>query len=244
MNNYCIIIPTYNCGEIIISVVDKLVKYGYPIVIVNDGSNKKTKEIIDELAIKNLNVIAIHRDKNGGKGAAVKDGIRWAKENGYTHALQIDSDGQHNTDDLPQFIEASQKNSDALILGVPIFSDDAPLSRTIGRKISIFWVMLETLSTAIKDPLFGFRVYPVNPTYDLIENSNIGNYMEFDPEIAVKLYWKGLPVINVESRVIYNDEIPSHFDVIKDNIRISKTHSKLFLGMLARIFPLIIRKFR
>ncbi len=242
MSRYCIVIPAYNCGEIIISVIEKIVSFGHSIVIVNDGSNSETTQVIRDIDEKYSEVSVVHRHQNGGKGAAVKDGIRWAKENKFTHALQVDSDGQHNLDDLPLFIETSQNNEDALILGVPVFSEEAPLGRKIGRQISVFWVMVETLSTAIHDPLFGYRVYPVAPTFDLIDKKYIGEYMDFDPEIAVKLYWEGLSVVNIKSKVTYDDSIPSHFNMLKDNVRISFMHSRLFAGMFLRVLPLLLRK--
>ncbi len=244
MNRYCIVIPAYNCGEIIISVIDKIVPLGYPVVIVNDGSNELTTSVLKDIDAKQSDVTVVHREINGGKGAAVKDGIRWAHTNGFSHALQVDSDGQHNLDDIPKFIETSQKSENSMILGAPVFSEEAPLGRKIGRKISVFWVHLETLSTAIQDPLFGFRVYPVEPAFQLIEKRYIGNFMEFDPEIAVKLYWKGLSVINIPSKVTYDDSIPSHFNMLKDNLRISFMHSRLFSEMLFRIAPLLWRKLK
>jgi hypothetical protein len=170
----------------------------------------------------------------------VKAGLLQIYERGYSHALQIDADGQHDTWDIPRFLAEAEAYPRALVLGKPVFGEDAPVSRRLGRKISQFWVWVETLSLAIGDPLFGFRVYPVSTVVAFIQQKCLGSRMDFDPEIAVRLYWAGIPIRNVETTVIYPPHGNSHFQLVRDNVLLSWLHTRLVFGMLCRV-PSLLR---
>src|SRR6185503_11151993 len=109
-------------------------------------------------------------------------------------------DGQHNIEDVPRFLAIARANPDALILGAPVFDDSAPAARQVGRKITVFWVNVETGGPVIADPMCGFRVYPLR---DVLAITVPSDMMDFDPEVAVRLVWRGLPVINVPTKVRY-----------------------------------------
>jgi glycosyltransferase involved in cell wall biosynthesis len=185
-------------------------------------------------------VQVLHHPQNGGKGEAVKTGLRRADELGYSHVLQIDADGQHETRDIPRFLAEAEASPEALVLGKPAFGGDAPMSRRVGRKISQFLVWVNTLSLAISDPLTGFRVYPVHTVAALMQKQVLGSRMDFDPEIAVRLYWRGVPIRNVVTAVVYPQDGSSHFRVVRDNVRLSWLYTRLFFGMLCRV-PALLR---
>ena len=126
--------------------------------------------------------------------------------------------------------------------GVPLFDESIPRSRLYGRYITKFWVAVETLSLNIPDAMCGFRVYPLKPCMRLIDERKLGNRMEFDIEIAVRLYWRDVEVVSVPTRVTYPESGVSHFKLGRDNWLISKTHAKLFFGMLLRLPLLLSRK--
>ena len=236
----CLLIPIYNNKDTIATVVDEVLDFGLPIIVVNDGSDEATRVALERMDGRRPEVTVHHLPKNGGKGFAVKQGLRLANERGFTHALQIDADGQHCSADIPRFLEACRECPEALILGKPIFGDDVPKARLHGRKLSQAFVWLETLSLDIADPLFGFRVYPVASSMALLDSfSMIGNRMDFDPEIAVKLYWRGVPIRNLASVVSYPEGGLSSFRMVADNIRITLMHTRLTLGMLPRV-PLLL----
>jgi len=237
----CILLPTFNNVDTIEGLVAALKPLDYPIVIVNDGSGETMNAVLQRIESQG-GIALIHRPGNGGKGAAVTDGIRWAKNNGFTHVLQMDADHQHCVADVPRFVKAATQHPRSLILGKPIFPPNTPRARLNGRKISIVWVWIETLSAEIKDPLFGYRVYPVNETDRTLKWPFIGKRMEFDPEIAVRLVWRGVPVVNLETEVTYHDGGISHFHYFYDNVRISWMHTRLFIGMLLRIGILLARR--
>jgi hypothetical protein len=183
----------------------------------------------------------IKRLENGGKGMAVLDGFNAAIDLGFTHAIQIDADGQHDVYDIPRFLEASRLNPNTLILGQPIFDSSAPKSRRYARQFTNLWIWINTLSFAIADGLCGFRLYPLNAVQQLINTTHITNRMDFDIDILVRLYWQGVDVINQTTAVKYPDDGVSHFDLWRDNVRISKIHATLFFGMLIRI-PQLLRR--
>jgi len=237
----CVIIPVYNHGDALAATLENVSSYGLHTFIVDDGSNEETREILNGLKSR-FDIELITMPENQGKGAAVQEGFRRAWEKGYTHAVQVDADGQHDLGDLGVMLDEAWKNPNALISGVPQFDGSAPASRRYGRLITTFWVSIETLSMSIRDAMCGFRIYPLKQTIRLIDDYNIGPRMEFDIEIAVRLYWRAVPFVAVPTRVIYPDDGTSHFRVLKDNWRISRMHTILFFGMLLRLPMLLARK--
>lgn len=223
-----VVIPTYNHYKELPSMIEKIKHHGIDIVIVDDGSDEFTKKNLVNITA-NFSVSLLTLEKNGGKGSAVKAGIRHAHRNGYSHCIQVDADGQHDINDFPRILNLAEKNPEHLILGNPVFDlSTSPRSRILGRKISNFWIALETMSLDIKDGLCGYRCYPVATTTDIIDQVKTGDRMDFDPEILIRLKWHGIKVINFDTKVNYNNKEPSNFDVVGDNIKISFLFMKLF----------------
>lgn len=235
--NAVVIIPVYNHEHAIGAVVDQVRAHGLPVLLVDDGSKPSCATALDGL-VKEPEVRLFRRTQNGGKGAAVMSGLEEAHRLGFTHAVQIDADGQHDLVDLPKFLAQATANPDALITGQPMYDASVPKGRLYGRYLTHIWVWINTLSLAIKDSMCGFRVYPLARTLAAIVPS-IGKRMDFDPEIAVRLVWAGTKVINLPTHVTYPTDGVSHFDVLWDNVRISGMHTRLFFGMLVRL-PLIL----
>ena len=228
----CVLIPTYDNPATIDRVVRAVQAKHRHVVVVDDGSGPDAAARIDALASEG--VIALHRRAhNGGKGAAVKDGLRAALALGYTHALQVDADGQHALEDIPRFLEAAREDPRCMVLGQPRFDASIPAARLYGRRISIFWAAIESLGR-VGDPLCGFRVYPIEQA--LAANTR-GDRMDFDPEIIVRMVWAGVPVVKLETSVRYiaaSDGGVSHFQGFRDNVRISLAHTRLVIELIAR----------
>ena len=178
---------------------------------------------------------------NQGKGAAVCLGFQEAVKQGFSHALQVDADGQHDLSDVPAFLQLSQQTPDSVISASRAYEDMSP-SRAKGRKLTDYWVHVHTISTDIKDSMCGFRLYPLEKTLFVINKYSIPSRMDFDTEILVRLYWEGVEVEHIPSKVTYSDEAVSHFHIIKDNVRITLMHTRLFFGMLKRFIPLLRRR--
>ena len=239
----CAVVPVYNHGRPLQRTVDRLAEHALPILIVDDGSDEETKRALSAAAERpGVEVLTLPR--NGGKGCAVKAGLRAAWERGYSHAIQVDADGQHDIDDLPKLLAAAREEPAAVVCGDPQFDASVPASRLYGRKITQFWVYLETWSRSMPDTMCGFRVYPLASCNALLDSVRLGDRMDFDIEILVRLYWRGVPLVKVPTVVIYPEDGTSNFRLLGDNWLISKLHTKLFFGMLVRTPQLLGRRFR
>ncbi|KJY81968.1 acyltransferase [Vibrio galatheae] len=243
MENYqaCFLIPCYNHGSTIAAVVSSLKPFALPFIVVDDGSNSETKQALKVVADLD-DVTLVTLAENAGKGGAVMAGIRQANQLGYSHVIQIDADGQHDIEALPNLLARSEQNREHLISGQPIYDESVPKSRLYGRYATHIWVWIETLSFAIKDSMCGFRAYPVAKTVSVIDKYSIGTRMDFDIEILVRMYWEGVEIDFIDTRVIYPEGGISHFDALWDNVKISWMHTKLFFGMIPRIPLLLARK--
>ena len=239
--NPCLLIPIYNHWRSIRVTVEHLSAYGIPIFIVDDGSDQTTQAELAALAVDFPLVRLVRLPQNGGKGAAVMRGMREAYRAGFSHALQIDADGQHDTNDVPRFLGEGEANPQALICGNPVYDASVPKGRLYGRYLTHFWVGVETLSLSITDSMCGFRLYPLAATVALIDRVRIPTRMDFDIEILVRLAWEGCEFRSLDTRVTYPEGGLSHFDMLRDNLRISTMHARLTCGMLLR-FPLLVSR--
>ncbi len=234
-SNPCLLIPNYNHGREIVAVVESLAEHGLPCLVVDDGSAVSTRDALESLTQRHSFLDVHYRERNGGRGAALKSGYRLAAARGYTHAIQLDADGQHCAADVPQFVEAITRNPGALVLGAPVFDESAPKARLYGRQLSRVTVWVATLSFAVEDPLCGFRGIPLRPTLDVLDTERTGNRMEFDPEIVIQLVQRGTPVVNLPTQVVYNEGGLSHFDMLGDNARLIGVYLKALYAMPMRL---------
>jgi glycosyltransferase involved in cell wall biosynthesis len=242
---YGFVVPVYNHGDALEGVVKNLVQYDFPIIVVDDGNDEHNKAAIAKVAENYSQVVLVTREKNGGKGKALSDGVRKAEEIGLTHILQIDSDGQHDAERIKHFLEVSEKNPEAIICGYPEYDESAPKHRVNGRAIANGWIHFVTLSNEIKDAMIGFRIYPVAPYIKLLNSPEVvDSRMGYDIEVLVRLFWRNVPVISESVKVTYPVDGVSNFRVVRDNIRISLTYTRLCLGMIVRLPVLIYRKIR
>ncbi len=243
--NLCVIIPVYNHEQALPQLLDNLKRQGLPCILVNDGSSPACGKVLADCVQHAPDWLTlIERPDNGGKGAAVIDGFQYALAHGYSHAIQIDADGQHRVDDMVTFIEQARQHPQAMILGKPIYHGDAPWSRVYGRRFTNLWIWINTLSFAIADGMCGFRLYPLAEVETLLQRGELAAGMAFDIDIAVRLYWQGVEAINLPTVVSYPLDGVSHFKLLRDNGLISLVHARLFFGMLIRIPRLLSRHWR
>lgn len=242
----CIVVPVYRHVAPFGDYLQKLLPYSLPIIVVDDGNCPKDAQSLEEFisaVVQSADVTLLRHGQNLGKGAAVLSAMSEAKRRGYTHALQIDADGQHCADDIEVFARACRANPQSLILGSPRFDSSAPKSRVWGRKLTNLMVILESWSLSVSDGLFGFRIYPVNEVCDLCSQHKLSPRMGFDVEILIRLLWRGLSVVNIESQVQYPKGGFSNFRYVHDNLKFILLHTRLLLcglvlGPLGRIYAL------
>ncbi len=231
----CVLVPHYNHHRQIRPVISSLGQVGLPVVVIDDGSTPDSFEALRE-TVAGLPWVSLHREpQNRGKGAAVLCGLRIAAGRGYSHAVQIDADGQHRVADIAALLAAARERPEALVSGLPIYDGTVPRARLHGRKISLFWTRLETWSMDIDDPMCGFRVYPIASVIALTDGTRPGPGMEFDIEILVRAHWADIPLRFVPTAVTYPAGGLSHFRMGRDNVRIAAMHTRLFFGMVRRI---------
>jgi glycosyltransferase involved in cell wall biosynthesis len=244
-STHLVLIPSYNPGAKLLETAGAARAQWAPVWVVDDGSTDGSAAALEPLAAADESLRVLRREPNGGKGAAVLHGARAARAAGFTHALVMDADGQHPAAYIERFMAASQAQPTALILGDPVFDVSAPRLRVRGRRVSNWWANVETLWHGIHDSLFGFRVYPLDPLVQTMERHRWMRRFDFDAEIAVRLVWRGLPVINLSAPVRYfrpEEGGVSHFNYWRDNVLLSWMHMRLFGGFLVRLPRLALRR--
>lgn len=243
---HLVLIPSYNTGARLIDTVMAARQHWRPVWVVIDGSTDRSDELLAKSIQEDAGVRLLRRAENGGKGAAVLDGLRAAETEGFTHVLVMDADGQHSPPSITPFIAMSCARPEAMILGVPLFDETAPRVRVIGRRVSNVLARLETLG-AVRDSLFGFRVYPIRPLRRIMEKTRFMRRFDFDVEAAVRLLWRGVPAINVPAPVRYfrpEEGGVSHFSYVRDNFLLARMHGRLLQAFILRLPRLLLRRIR
>lgn len=234
----CAVVPVYRHEAASRHVAEALVKEGLAVVLVDDGNAPEGHAILEQIVSEIPNTHLVTHVVNKGKGGAVISGLIEAARLGYTHAFQIDADGQHDLNSIPFFVKAARKHPNSVISAFPQYDGSVPKAREQGRKITNFWVCIETLSMQIPDTMCGCRVYPLESVLPIAKK--IRNFrMGFDIEIMVRISWANIKMNFYPIKVTYPEDGVSNFRVLYDNIAISATHTKLCCGMLLRL-PLIL----
>ncbi len=245
--SHLVVIPSYNPGPQVYQTVRAARAHWSPVWVVVDGSTDGTCAGLQRMAQADPGLRVLALAQNRGKGAALMHALEQAAAAGYSHALTMDADGQHPADCIVPFMAASQRAPQAMVLGVPRFDASAPALRVQGRRISNWWVNLETLWAGIGDSLCGFRVYPVAPLLAVMRAQRWMRRFDFDPEAAVRLCWRGVPPLNLTAPVRYLRPAEggvSHFRYWRDNALLAWMHLRLMLGFLARLPLLALRASR
>lgn len=243
-STHLVLIPSYNPGLQVLETVRAARAQWNPVWVVVDGSTDGTAEQLQAMAAQDDGLKVIVLPKNRGKGSAVLEGITQAAAQGFTHALTMDSDGQHPADLIPTFMVASQDEPQKMMLGKPVFGPEAPALRVNGRKVSNGWANLETLWMGIGDSLYGFRVYPIQPLMKIMRGNRFMRRFDFDPEAVVRLCWAGVYPRNIDAPVRYltaEEGGISHFKYLRDNTLLTWMHTRLFIGFLVRLPLLFVR---
>ena len=241
----CIVIPHFDHVDQFRALLPALAALNIPILIVDDFSPAAVFANLQQL-VANLapGASLIRQNENRGKGAAVITGMKAAQAQGFTHALQIDADGQHAAADVGRIIAASNAHPTHIMCGLPQFDESISRLRYYSRYLTLGFCRLETWSLEICDAMCGFRSYPLSSTVPLVNRASIGQRMTFDPEILVRAVWAGIPLGFHPVTVRYPEDGRSHFRYVRDNVEISWMHTRLIAGMISRSPLLLVRKLR
>jgi glycosyltransferase involved in cell wall biosynthesis len=244
-STHLVLIPSYNPGPKVYETVAAARRAWDPVWVIVDGSSDGTADGLRELAAQDAGLHVHVLPQNSGKGAAVLHGLERAAAAGYSHALTMDSDGQHPAELIAAFMQRSQARPDAMILGRPVFDASAPLLRVRGRRVSNAWTNLETLGAGVADSLYGFRVYPIAPLRAVMKGQPWMRRFDFDTEAVVRLAWRGIKPINVDAPVKYlsaDEGGVSHFRYGRDNLLLTWMHTRLMVEFVLRLPHLLWRK--
>ncbi len=233
-----VILPSYNSGDNLPRSMRAARGFCDAVWAVVDASTDGSGALAADVAREVAGCRAIILEKNSGKGGAVLRALRDAAAAELTHAIVMDADGQHPAEAIPEFLARAKASPGSLVAGVPVFGPDAPAERVRGRLAGNFFAALETWAMGARDSLFGFRLYPVAPALRVLESVRSGRRFDFDTVMAVRLLWAGIPAINIPVPVRYPSRAEggiTHFRYVRDNLLLVRTHTRLVLGMLARI---------
>lgn len=227
-----LVIPTYNNGRSIASVIDGVKEYVDDILVVNDGSLDNTASILEN--IEGIQYVAYKENK--GKGYAIRTALKYAYENNYNYVISIDADGQHYPENIIDMLQELRLNLDTLIVGARnIEADNMPNKNTFANKFSNFWFFVTT-GKKMTDTQSGYRVYPVKLLKDI---KFVTSCYEFEVEVIVRAAWRGVKVKNIPIKVYYPpiEERVSHFRPLKDFARISALNTVLVTVALLYYHP-------
>jgi glycosyltransferase involved in cell wall biosynthesis len=244
-STHLVVIPSYYTGPLVYDTVRAARAAWSPVWVVVDGSSDGTADGLLAMAASDPGLRVDVLPHNVGKGAAVLHALEAARKAGFTHALTMDSDGQHPADLIAAFMAASTAQPGAMILGRPVFDASAPLLRVRGRRISNAWTNLETLGAGIDDSLYGFRVYPIAPLVEIMRGQTWMRRFDFDTEAVVRLAWRGVTPVNIAAPVKYlraDEGGVSHFRYGRDNLLLTWMHLRLLFGFALRLPVLAVRR--
>jgi glycosyltransferase involved in cell wall biosynthesis len=245
--SHLVLIPSYNTGPQVYATVQAARAQWTPVWVVTDGSTDGTPAGLRAMAAADPGLRLIELPANAGKGAAVLHGLQAARAAGFTHALTMDSDGQHPAALIPEFMQTSLRHLETMVLGRPVFDASAPLLRVRGRRISNGWTNLETLGAGIDDSLYGFRVYPIADLIAVMQRQPWMRRFDFDTEAVVRLAWRGVKPLNIAAPVKYltaEEGGVSHFQYGRDNVLLTWMHTRLMLEFALRLPLLLWRRLK
>lgn len=229
----CIVIPTYNNAGTVLQVVEQALSCCDDVMVVNDGSTDNTSELLHSFDSK---IHLIEYMPNRGKGFALRTAFKATTKMGFDYAITIDSDGQHNIEEIPQFVNLIQQNPHALIVGSrSLHAPNMPSQNTFANKFSNFWFTVQT-AHKLPDTQSGYRVYPLQKIGKM---HFFTRRYETELEILVRSAWKGIPLVATPIHVYYppQEERVSHFRPKIDFSRISVLNTFLCLFAIIYGYP-------
>lgn len=237
-NEVCAVIPTYQNAKTLLKVVADVHRVVDTVFVVDDGSNDGTAALLDKATGNERPEKVLTHPKNCGKGAALKTGLTYARQQGFRYAVTVDADGQHRADDIPALLKAVEEESDALAIGSRgLQHENMPAKSTFANRFSNFWFALQTLQR-LPDTQSGLRVYPLRRLHGLRWMS-----ARYEAELTLLVFsaWAGVKLLPVPVSVYYppRDQRVTHFRPGRDFTRISVLNTLLCFLMVVYGWPRI-----
>ncbi|MGN0887070.1 MAG: glycosyltransferase family 2 protein [Candidatus Spyradenecus sp.] len=223
------ILPCYRHGEALAKRLPALCATGVPVLVVDDGNEPP----LDFAPVPGGDVRIVRRERNGGKGAALLTGARAALKAGFSHALQLDADGQHNLEDARGLIAAAAAEPETLHSGYPLYGPEVPKARLKGRELTRWMIRLET-GLRHEDAQCGCRAYPLAKLLEVAKHIR-GRRMDFDIEVIVRWAWAGERIKPFPVHVAYVPGGVSNFRMVRDNAAFAWLHTRLLTQRICRL---------
>lgn len=237
-NEVCAVIPTYQNAKTLLKVVADVHRVVNTVFVVDDGSNDGTAALLDKATGNERPEKVLTHPKNCGKGAALKTGLTYARQQGFRYAVTVDADGQHRADDIPALLKAVEEEPDALAIGSRgLQHENMPAKSTFANRFSNFWFALQTLQR-LPDTQSGLRIYPLRRLHGLRWMS-----ARYEAELTLLVFsaWAGVKLLPVPVSVYYppRDQRVTHFRPGRDFTRISVLNTLLCFLMVVYGWPRI-----
>lgn len=237
-NEVCAVIPTYQNAKTLLQVVADVHRVVDTVFVVDDGSNDGTAALLDKATGNERPEKVLTHPKNCGKGAVLKTGLTYARQQGFRYAVTVDADGQHRADDIPALLKAVEEEPDALAIGSRgLQHENMPAKSTFANRFSNFWFALQTLQR-LPDTQSGLRVYPLRRLHGMHWMS-----ARYEAELTLLVFsaWAGVKLLPVPVSVYYppRDQRVTHFRPGRDFTRISVLNTLLCFLMVVYGWPRI-----
>ncbi|RAN75324.1 dolichyl-phosphate mannose synthase [Bacillus sp. SRB_336] len=212
---WCVLIPCLNEEAAIRSVVESVLALGAPVIVIDDGSDDRTPEIV-----AGLPVTLLRNTERRGKGEALRRGFREALRQGYDAVLTMDGDGQHLASDIPRIVAAATQYPEHLVIGARLLDrEQQPKGRRRANAVAD-WGISWACAQPIADTQSGQRWYP-RAALDLVDLPAENFVFEAAILIAASRE-KKIGVVSVPIASRYHGEFRlSHFNPVGDVTRIS-----------------------
>jgi glycosyltransferase involved in cell wall biosynthesis len=216
-NRIVILIAAYNEEEHIKAVIKGCLKYHLDIIVVDDGSTDNTvKKIRSVPPPKDCKIAMIRHRINKGKGKALRTGFFYTIKKNYSGIITLDADGQHDTEEIKDFLEMIEKENPDLIIGNRMADTRSMPFIRLATNIITSWIISVISHRKISDVQSGFRYIRT----DVLKNIKLetGNF-DTEPEIIMKSSWSGHNIINMPVKTIYHKNFTSYVNPVTDTIK-------------------------
>jgi len=194
----CAIIPAYNEAKTIGYLSEEAKKKGLDVLVIDDGSSDSTGRVAKEKGAK-----VLRNEKTVGKGASLRKGFDFAISQNYDGIITMDGDGQHDPEDIPQFIDKINESNAKIIVGNRMFrTRNMPFIRWCTNKIMSTFIS-SICRQYIPDTQCGFRYIDIKAlkSFEL----STANF-EIETEVLIEARKKGYKIYFVSIKTIYQDQ--------------------------------------
>ncbi len=226
-NRCAVLIPVYNNEKSISRIIEQSLQFCSDVIVVDDGSTDNTNSLI----AKHPEISQLVNHSNDGKGCAIRMGFQYAFDEGFTHVITLDADGEHNPNEIPHFLESLQSNSDSILIGSEYISTDSKIAskgkkveKRIARRVGNSLMQLFT-GFKLTNSHSNYRLYPLKPLEPLELKSR---RFEYEQEILIESAWAGVPLkeVSIDPVSISPEEYVSHTSTVKDFFRLVRVHGR------------------